>query len=341
MADPRFFSRAGPFSLARIAEIAGAELQGPVDPDTRIEDVAPLDSAGPGEISFIDNRKYVSQFTQSKATACLMHPDLAEKAPEGMARLVTPAPYKAYALTAQAFYPDAQCDAYTADNASIDETATIGADCWIGPGVYIGANVEIGKGCRIMPNAVIENGVQIGDQTYIGAGSVLSHCMIGNNVHIHPGVCIGQRGFGFAIDPSGHVNVPQLGRVIIEDEVEIGANSTVDRGAGPDTVIGAGARIDNLVQLGHNVRIGKGCVIVAQAGVSGSTKMEDFSVLAAQAGLAGHLVVGTGAQVAAKSGVMRDIPAGERYMGYPAIPAKQFMRQVATLNKMTQKKGKK
>ena len=149
---------------------------------------------------------------------------------------------------------------------------------------------------------------------------------------------IGQDGFGFAIDPAGFVKVPQLGRVIIEDSVEIGANTTIDRGAGPDTVIGQGTWIDNLVQIGHNVKIGKGCVIVSQAGISGSTIIDDFVMIGGQAGIAGHLHVGSGAKVAAQSGIMRNIPAGEEQMGYPALPMKQFMRQIATLNRLSKKK---
>ena len=162
--------------------------------------------------------------------------------------------------------------------------------------------------------------------------------MIGDHVSIYRGAMIGQDGFGFAIDPAGFVKVPQLGRVIIEDHVEIGANTTIDRGAGPDTVIGQGTWIDNLVQIGHNVQIGRGCVIVAQVGISGSTRIDDFVMIGGQAGVAGHLHIASGARIGAQSGVMRNIPAGEQQMGSPSIPTKQFMRQTATLNKLTKKK---
>ncbi|NQZ13927.1 MAG: UDP-3-O-(3-hydroxymyristoyl)glucosamine N-acyltransferase [Alphaproteobacteria bacterium] len=147
----------------------------------------------------------------------------------------------------------------------------------------------------------------------------------------------GQDGFGFAIDPAGHVKVPQLGRVVIEDNVEIGANTCIDRGAGPDTVIGAGTWIDNLVQIGHNVKIGRGCVLIAQSGVAGSSVLEDYAVVAAQGGVAGHLTVGMGAQVGAQAGVMRDVPAGEKVLGSPAMPVKDAMRQFATLRKLASK----
>jgi UDP-3-O-[3-hydroxymyristoyl] glucosamine N-acyltransferase len=184
---------------------------------------------------------------------------------------------------------------------------------------------------------VIAQNVEIGDQSVIGANASISHALIGANVRIYPGVRIGQDGFGFAIDPAGHVKVPQLGRVIIGDSVEIGANTTIDRGAGPDTHIGQGSWIDNLVQIGHNVKIGRGCVIIAQTGVAGSTVLEDYAVLAAQVGVAGHLTIGMGARIGAQSGVMRDVAAGSEVMGAPAMPAKQFMRQVAMLRKMSNK----
>jgi len=168
---------------------------------------------------------------------------------------------------------------------------------------------------------------------------VLSHCLIGSEVHLHPGVCIGNRGFGFAMGAQGHVDVPQLGRVIVEDGVEIGANSTVDRGAGPDTVIGAGSKIDNLVQIGHNVRLGRGCVLVAQSGIAGSARLEDFVVVAAQGGVAGHLHIGAGAQIGGQSGVMRNLEPGEKVVGSPAMPVKKFFRLVNLWQAMLDKKG--
>jgi UDP-3-O-[3-hydroxymyristoyl] glucosamine N-acyltransferase len=206
-------------------------------------------------------------------------------------------------------------------------------------GVVIGAKAVIGDGCWIEANAVIGRGVTIGATSRIGANATISHAEIGSGTRLYPGVRVGQDGFGFAIDPAGHVKVPQLGRVIIGDHVEIGANSCIDRGAGPDTVIGHGTWIDNLVQIGHNVKIGRGCVLVAQSGVAGSTTLEDYAVLAALAGVAGHLKIGMGARIGAKSGVMKDVPAGEEQLGAPAMPVKEFMRQVIALKRLT--KGQK
>src|SRR3954464_1393620 len=281
----------------------------------------------------------VDAFSTSKAGACFVHPDLAHRAPSGMALLLTRTPYKAYALAAQALYPPPAPRPGTVTTAVVDPTARIGEGTEIGAGVVVGAGVQIGRRCRIAPNAVIDDRVMIGDDTVIGACASLSHCLIGNRVSIYPGVRIGQDGFGFAMDPAGFVRVPQLGRVIVEDDVEIGANTTIDRGAGPDTVIGRGSMIDNLVQIGHNVQLGASCVVVAQAGISGSTRLDNHVVLAGQAGVAGHLTLGAGARVAAQSGVMRDVPAGQEVCGSPALPIKQFFQQVATLARLSRGTG--
>lgn len=338
MADPRFFKRAGPVSLAELASLTGAALSEGADAGRRFVDVAALDQAGPQDVSFLDNRKYVEAFRKTGAGACFVNAELARHAPANTACLVTAHPYKAYALAAQAFYPGPEMGTECIHpSAVIDPTAALGQNCQIGAGVVIGRNVKIGARCRILPNAVIDDNVEIGEDTEIGAGATLTTCLVGARVRIYPGVRIGQDGFGFAIDPAGHVTVPQLGRVIIEDNVEIGANTTIDRGAGPDTFIGRGSRIDNLVQIGHNVRIGKGCIIVAQVGISGSTELGDFVAAGGQAGFSGHIKIGAGARIGAQSGVMRDIPSGVEVVGSPAVPIREFMRRFALVGKMTKK----
>lgn len=337
MADTRFFSKAGPFTLGELSGLCGAELADSSFADRRVLDVAPLSAAGTDELSFLDNRKYLAALKKSGAGACVLHPDLASEAPAGIGLLLSRHPYKSYALAAQAFYPDVRPAPDIAASAVIDPTASIGADCLIEAGVVVGPRAKIGLRCRIGPNAVIGEAVSVGEDTTIGANASLSHCMVGSRVVIYPGARIGQPGFGFAIDPAGHVKVPQLGRVIVEDDVEIGANATIDRGAGPDTVIGAGAMIDNLVQIGHNVRIGARCVIAAQVGMSGSTELGEMVVMGGQGGLAGHLKIGAGAQIAAQSGVIGDLPPGARVMGTPARPLRQFFREIATLGKLTGK----
>jgi UDP-3-O-[3-hydroxymyristoyl] glucosamine N-acyltransferase len=197
----------------------------------------------------------------------------------------------------------------------------------------------IGAGAVIGAHAVIGPDVHIGRGSTIGANASVSHALIGDRVIIHPGARIGQDGFGFAMGPRGHLKAPQVGRVIIQNDVEIGANTTIDRGANRDTIIGEGTKIDNLVQIGHNVTIGRHCVIVSQVGVSGSTDIGDFVAIGGQAGLTGHLRIGAGAQIAAKAGVMNDVPAGQRWGGAPALPIREYFRQVAALGKLAQSHG--
>lgn len=339
MADQRFFKNAGPMTLGALAEMTGAALSDPAAADKSMSDVAILQEAKSDQLSFLDNKKYTAFFAATKAGACFVRAEQAAAAPAGTVCLVHKNPYKAYAIAAQAFYPEPSVTAFRAPTAVVDDSATIGADCFIDHGAVIGKNVKIGKGTVIGAQSVICDGVEIGDHCRIDPRVYVTHALIGNHVHIQPGAVIGSPGFGFAIDPAGFVTVPQLGRVVIEDHVDIGANTTIDRGAGPDTIIGQGTRIDNLVQIGHNVRMGKQCVIVSQTGISGSTHLGDFVMTGGQAGLAGHLKVGSGAKIAAQSGIMRDIEPGGQVMGSPAIPARQFMRQTAIWQRISLKKG--
>lgn len=341
MPDPRFFTRAGPFTLSDLERLTGAKLVGTEEIPCVLKDVAPLETAGPEDLSFLDNVRYKDAFSRTRAGAVFVTPALADLAPPGVRLLATTTPYRAYALAAQAFYPRDYVPQQTqiSSGAFVYEQASLGIGCVVEAGAVIDRGATIGAGTRIGANAVIGRNVEIGADCDIGANASLSHCLIGAHVRIYPGARIGQDGFGFAIDPSGHVKVPQLGRVLIGDGVEIGANSCIDRGAGPDTVICDGTWIDNLVQIGHNVKIGRGCVIVAQAGVSGSTVLEDFVVLAGQAGIAGHLRVGKGARIGAQAGIMRDVPAGAEIMGSPGMPARHFMRQIAWLGRMALSKG--
>jgi len=338
MADSRFFQVAGPFTVGQLAELCRAELSAGADSGQPVVDVASLETAGAEHISFLDNRKYMAAFAATKAGAVIVHPDVADRAPQGVTLLLTKDPYRAYAMVAQAFYPQPAAAAWRAPNACVDPTAVIGANCWIGPGVVIGARAEIGDNCRIEANAVIGDGVVLGSGGKIGANASVYCAIIGNNVSIYPGARIGQDGFGFAMGAQGHLKVPQLGRVVIGNNVEIGANTTIDRGAGPDTVIGDGCWIDNLVQIGHNVQLGRGCVVVAQVGISGSTQFGDFVAAGGQAGFAGHLKIGMGAKVMAQAGVIGDIPAGQTYGGTPAVPRLDWLRQSALLSKMARDK---
>jgi UDP-3-O-[3-hydroxymyristoyl] glucosamine N-acyltransferase len=223
--------------------------------------------------------------------------------------------------------------------AQVHPTARLENGATLEPGAVVGARAEIGTGSVIGANAVIEPEVRIGRDCSIGAGVTISNALLGDRVIIHAGCRIGQDGFGFVMEGQRHLKIPQVGRVIIQDDVEIGANTTVDRGAIRDTVIGEGTKIDNLVQVGHNVSIGRHCVLVAQTGISGSSTLEDYVVLGARVGLNTNVTIGEGAQIAATSIVSGDVPAGVRWGGTPAKPMKLWLREVATLARLAQKGG--
>ena len=339
MADPRFHSASGPFSLNELAVLSGARIGAGADPEAKFVDVQPLGEAGPEHVSFLDNKRYVESFSKSRAGACLVHPDHSDAAPKDMALLLSEEPYRAYAKVAAAFYPPEELESGTASSADIDKTAKIGKGCRIEPGAVIGRAAEIGPNCHIGANTVIGRGVIIGKGCTIGPNVSLTHCLIGERITIHAGARIGQDGFGFVPGADGHLKVLQLGRVLIEDDVDIGANTTIDRGSGPDTVIGAGTKIDNLVHIAHNVKVGKHCMIVSQVGISGSTEIGDFVMLGGKAGLAGHLKIGAGARIAAKCGVTGNIEAGATVGGFPARPFREWLRGVAVLRRLARKKA--
>ena len=338
MADKRFFQPTAPISATKIASLTGAVLA-KTDDTSSFSDVAPLDKAGLSDISFLDNTKYLSDFSASKAGACFVRAKFAERAPSGMLLLITEEPYYAYALAAQYFYPQPSFTPAIASSAQIAKSATIGDGARIDSGAVIGENVRLGTGCWIGANSVIGDGVEIGEHSRIGAVCTISHALIGKRAILHRGVHVGQDGFGFAPGRGGVTKVPQLGRVVIGDDVEIGSGSCIDRGAGPDTVIGAGTKIDNLVQIGHNVQIGRFVFIAAQTGIAGSTQVGDGSMLGGQVGVAGHLQIGAGVKLAAQAGIMTDIPAGASYGGSPAIPIRDWHRQTVAVAAMTKKKA--
>jgi len=334
LGDPRFFSRAGPFSLADVAAAAGAAAPAA---DMTLTGVAPLQSAGPADVSFLHNKKYLPDLERTGAGAVILAAEFAARVPPGTAALVAADPHVAWARAAALFHPVPAAVAGVHPSAVVDPEAAVDPTAEIGPRAVIGAGAVIGPGCRIGAGAVIAPGVVMGRDCRIGPLASVTHALLGDRVYVYPGARIGQEGFGFAITKAGFVTVPQLGRVILEDDVEIGANSTVDRGAAQDTVIGAGSRLDNLIQIGHNVRMGRNCVVVAQAGISGSTVLEDFVQVAAQAGLTGHLRIGAGARIGAQCGVMSDVEAGAAVLGSPSMPVREYLRNVAVLRQLARK----
>ena len=334
LGNARFFRRSGPYSLAVVASTARGvadELELP------LEGVAPLQTAGPNQVSFLDNRRYASALDQTSAGAVIVHPDMAARVPAGTVAIRTTEPYAAWARVAALFYPVPPISPGIHPSAIVAEGASVDPATEVGPLSVIEAGAEIGPGCRIGPCAVIGSGVIVGRDCRIGAHASLSYAILGARVYVYPGARIGQEGFGFACTKDGFLTVPQLGRVILEDDVEVGANTTIDRGSSRDTVIGAGSRLDNLVQIGHNVILGRCCVIVAQVGISGSTVLEDFVRVGGQAAMAGHLRVGQYAEIGAQAGVISDMAPGAKVLGSPAQPKREFFRQIATLKRMAKR----
>jgi UDP-3-O-[3-hydroxymyristoyl] glucosamine N-acyltransferase len=271
------------------------------------------------------------------AGAVIVHPDMLERVPPATIAIVTTAAYEGWARVAALFHPAAPACPGIHRSAIVDAAARVDGSAEIGPYVVVEAGADIGPRCRIGPFVSVGKGVTIGPDCRIGAHASLSHALLGTRVYIYPGARIGQEGFSFAPTETGFLSIPQLGRVLIGDDVEVGANSTIDRGSTQDTVIGAGSRLDNLVQIGHNVRLGRCCVIVAQVGIAGSTVLEDFVQVGGQAAMAGHLRIGQGAQIGAQAGVISDAAAGAVLLGSPAQPRTDFLRQVATLKRMVRK----
>ena len=262
-----------------------------------------------------------------------------------MAVLCARAPYQAFVTAARALFGDALrpsslfAASGVASGATVHPTARLESGVTVDPGAVIGPGAEIGAGTVIHAGAVIGPKVRIGRDCAIGAHASLMHTLIGDRVIVHPGSRIGQDGFGYVMGAGGHTKVPQIGRVIIQDDVEIGANTTIDRGAIRDTVIGEGTKIDNLVQVGHNTQIGRHCVVVARTGISGSVTLGDFVVLAAGAGVKDHVTIGEGAQVAAVSNVYNDVPAGARWGGIRAKPVGEWMRELASIERLARARG--
>ena len=344
MTEPYFFDRGRGLTVREIAALIGAEPRSGAHLDHRITGIASIDRAAPDDLTFLDKPKYAAQLSSSGAGACLTTERYADRAPERMSVLCVAEPFRAFVEIARSLFPAAErlgslFEARgVAAGALVHPTARMENGVTVDPGAVIGPLAEIGAGSVIGAGAVIGPKVRIGRQCAIGPNASITHSLVGDRVIIHAGCHIGQDGFGFIMERSGHRKVVQIGRVIIQDDVEIGAGTTIDRGANRDTVIGEGSKIDNLVQIGHNVSIGRQCVIVSQCGISGSVVIEDRVILAGRVGVTDNVTIGEGAVIGAGSGVVADIPAGEKWLGFPAMRGREFLRAISRLRQWTNEK---
>jgi UDP-3-O-[3-hydroxymyristoyl] glucosamine N-acyltransferase len=345
MTEPIFLRQTQGLTIREIVELTGASVDTDAALDVRISGIAPLDDAGPKDLCFFDKVKYADQLDATRAGACLIAERFAAKCPPHVVALRARDPYRAFVTVTRAMFPKALRPSSlfeaegTSASAFVHPTARLERGVIVDPGAVVGPRAEIGAGSVLAASCVIGPDVRVGRQCSIGSGTTIANTLIGDRVIVHPGCSIGQDGFGFVMGAKGHLKTPQVGRVIVQDDVEIGAGTTIDRGAIRDTVIGEGTKIDNLVQVGHNVSIGRHCILVAQTGISGSVTLEDFVVLGARVGVNNHVTIGEGAQIAATSIVNGDVPPGARWGGAPAKPVKLWFREILTLERLARKEA--
>jgi len=323
-----------PMLTARqIADLVGGELRG--DADVAVHGVAPIDRASAGQLTFLGVAKYAPQLAACGASVALVSPELAETPGAVPARVVVSRPQEALLLVIPALVaPEPDVPGVDA-TVRIGRGASVGADVRLGPYVVIGDGARIGDRVHLDAHVVIGHGVAIGEDSHLYPHvTAYAGTEIGCRVRVHSGVRLGSDGFGYVSSEGVHRKIPHVGRCIVEDDVEIGANTTIDRGSIDDTVIGAGSKIDNLVQIAHNVRVGKLALIAAQVGIAGSARVGDGCVLGGQVGVGGHITIGRGARIAGQAGVFGDVPSGETWSGYPARPHREALRAQATLFKL-------
>jgi UDP-3-O-[3-hydroxymyristoyl] glucosamine N-acyltransferase len=336
MPDSRFFEALGPVDVDELIALTGA-TRGGADGALVIALVAPLDRAEADAVSFFSDRRYLDALKVTRAGACFLRPEHAAAAPAGCVVLATPEPESAFVQAATRLH---RARPATAASTAVDPSAVLEAGVALAPGAAIGPDAHIGANTTIGANSVIGAGVAIGRDCVIGPNVTIGFALIGDRVRILAGAVIGEAGFRIAASRAGAVDVPQLGRVILQDGVTVGANTCIDRGAWEDTVVGENTKIDNQVQIGHNVRLGRSCVLCGHVGLSGSTIVGDGVMFGAKAGISDHVTIGDGAQIMAASGVMHDIPAGEIWGGAPAVPRRQFWRQVAWISRLGQTRNR-
>ncbi|MBV9905881.1 MAG: UDP-3-O-(3-hydroxymyristoyl)glucosamine N-acyltransferase [Alphaproteobacteria bacterium] len=342
MADPRFYDNRGPFTLADVCASVGAVLPENADGNSKVHDLASLTGAGPDHLTFFSGGASMTaaDLRQTAAGFCFVPAKAAKplQVRVGMTAIPVASVQHAFAAAAAKFYPDYNLVAWS-QQTPVDPTATIGERVLLSPGVVIGPGAEIGDNTRIGPNTVIGRGVAVGRNCEIGSNCTIANAYLGDGVLILPGAQIGQPGFGFASSAQGHIKIPQIGRVIIQDRVEIGACTTIDRGALGDTVIGEGTKLDNLIQIGHNTHIGRHGIVVSQTGIAGSCELGDFVVIGPQVGLADHIKIGSGARIAARSASQQGMTfeGGQDYGGAPLRPIREWIREMHTLTKLAKK----
>ncbi len=318
--------------LGDVAELVGGRLEYAGD-DADIRGVNTLSEAGPHEASFLSNRRYKGAFETSRAGVILLDEQVFPDARRPVIRCRDP--YLAFALLQRHFHPEPRATGRRHDSAVIDPTAELAADVDVGPRVVIGARARIGAGTRIDAGCIIEDEVEIGEGCHLRAGAIVAaRCVLGCRVILQPGAIIGSDGFGYAWNGREHLKIPQTGRVVLEDDVEIGAGTCIDRGAIGDTVIERGVKLDNLIQIAHNVRVGAYTVMASQVGISGSTRIGKGCQFGGQVGTAGHLTIGEGCRIAAKSGVAGDLEARGVYAGIPAMPHRVWLKLSALLPRL-------
>jgi UDP-3-O-[3-hydroxymyristoyl] glucosamine N-acyltransferase len=333
MPDPRFYTALGPLPLSAIATLTGARLTDSADGRTSVDGVAPLSAAGPSQITFLGDAKHAAALASSRAGACFVRDGQAT--PDGCIALFSPRPQAAWAQAAAALH----APIVHLVGADIHPSAVFEDDVTLGQGVVVGPQARIGRGTRIGAGSVIGPGVSIGRDCRVGPRVVIGFSLIGDRVTVLAGAVIGEAGFGATASPSGIIDIPQLGRVILQDNVTVGANSCIDRGAYQDTSVGENTKIDNLVHIAHNVTLGRNCVLAAYTGISGSTVVGDGVQFGGKAGVADHLSIGSGAGIGAAASVFKDVPAGETWTGFPARPIKRWMRETAWLARQARRRG--
>ena len=321
-----FFKNIGPFSIKTIADTCEGRVHSG-DTNIKIQNIIDLFRAKENDVSFLNSIKYKEMSLKNKATACITSEDLVKFLPESCIKIIVANVLLSAAKVSKLFYPDSDFDHLDQTLVSSEKIKDKYINVKFGKNVLIGDNVQIGKNTTIGNNSTVEHNVKIGENCSIGSFVIIKNSIIENDVHIKDGVKIGSKGFGFIPNKSKNFRIPHIGKVLLKRGVEIGSGTTIDRGSISDTILGENTFVDNLVQIGHNVKIGKNCMIVSQVGISGSTVIGDNVVIGGQAGISGHLKIGNNVKIGGNSGVIKDIPDNKKVMGYPSIDFKKFVKK--------------